>query len=88
MTLSQKHTRDVCLVGSADRTKICRYAVNDDLDHNKWYCQKLQKATKDKIDIVVEAFNRRNQPISAIPTGDNCEGYPLLKHIAQGYDVI
>jgi hypothetical protein len=81
--LSYKHLIDVCLLGSPSKSKTCRYLRNDEFDENKWYCQKLQHNAKIKIDKHVESASRD----SIIPSGDNCCGYPLLKHIHQGYDV-
>ena len=79
--LSLKHLVDVCLLGSSNKIKTCRYLRNDELDENKWYCQKLQPNSKYKIDKQVDNSG------SEIPCGNNCPGYPLLKHITQGYDV-
>ena len=80
--LSLKHLVDVCLLGSSNKIKTCRYLRNDELDENKWYCQKLQPNSKSKIDKQVDCDSG-----SEIPCGNNCPGYPLLKHITQGYDV-
>lgn len=85
MTLSIKHLEDVCLLNTSNIIKTCKYLKNDELESNKWYCQKLQVTAKVKIDNFFE--QQKNIP-SNIPQGDNCEGYPLLKHIIQGYDVI
>lgn len=87
MSLSQKHLKDICLIGSMDRSKTCRYLKQDELDDSKWYCQKLQPSERVKIDVTVEAFMRRTSPIAFIPVGDNCEGYPVLRNLVQGYDV-
>jgi hypothetical protein len=80
--LSHKHLFDVCLLDSFNKTKTCRYLRNDELDENKWYCQKLQPNLKSRIDEKVNC----NLGLET-PCGDNCSGYPLLKHITQGYDV-
>jgi hypothetical protein len=84
MTLSNKHLEDICLLNSSDASKVCRYLRNDEFNQNNWYCQKLQPKVKSKIDsslVVIRKGKRRE-----IPAGDNCHGYPLLKHIKQGYD--
>ena len=83
MTLTLKHLQDICLLGHQDKSKTCRYLKNDELENNKWYCQKLQPMTKLKIDNDIA-----NTKSNFIPSGDNCEGFPLLKHIDQGYDII
>jgi hypothetical protein len=89
MTLSARHLQDVCLLGEADKNKTCRYLRNDDLDESKWYCQKLQQRIKSKIDKNILAMKERVGSSLSInmPSGDNCSGYPLLKHVVQGYDV-
>jgi hypothetical protein len=84
MTLSAKHLDEVCLLNFDDVSKTCRYLKNDELDNRKWYCQKLQIVAKKKIDKFFENKNIR----SDVPQGNNCEGYPLLKHVIQGYDII
>lgn len=83
MTLTIKHLQDICLLGHRDKSKTCRYLKNDELEENKWYCQKLQPLVKSKID-----KNLVDAKSNHIPSGDNCEGFPLFKHIPQGYDVI
>ena len=88
MTLSARHLKDICLLDSTDKNKTCRYLRNDELDENKWYCQKLQQHIKSKIDKNIMAMKRRVSGSLSInmPSGDNCSGYPLLKHVVQGYD--
>jgi hypothetical protein len=86
MTLSAKHLHDVCLLGNGDRSKTCRYLKNDELADGKWYCQKLQPAVKLKIDVTIEAYLNKSF-FSIVSSGDNCEGYPVLKHVMQGYDI-
>ena len=85
MTITAKHLRDICLLGSQDNSLTCRYLKNDELEEGKWYCQKLQPLVKKKIDKEVSEMKKHkgNKPFS----GDNCEGFPLLKHVQQGYDV-
>lgn len=87
MTLTNKHLSEVCLLFQSNVTKTCRYLTNDDLDDSKWYCQKLRKEIKDQIDDNIASFDKRSRLKNGIPSGDNCEGYPLLKHIPQGFDV-
>lgn len=92
MTLSNRQLQDICLLNSEDKSKTCRYLSNDELDENKWYCQKLRGKIKERIDDDVFVFLHRHKSASsssvpAFPCGDNCQGYPMLKHIQQGYDV-
>lgn len=87
MTISPKHLKDICLLGCQEKSKTCRYLKSDELDEGKWYCQKLQPHAKVKIDVTIEAFGHRGH-VSVLSAGDNCPGYPVLKHIQQGYDVV
>jgi hypothetical protein len=90
MPLSLAQLKDVCLLHRQDY-KRCRYLAQDDMDGSKWYC--LKKTVKkveidDETDEYVKECRKKNldprqQPI---PLGDNCAGYPVLKHIDQGYD--
>ncbi len=86
MTISARPLIDICLLGCQDRSKTCRYLKNDELEEGKWYCQKLQPQAKARIDVTIESFVRRSH-MTVVSTGDNCEGYPVLKHIQQGYDI-
>jgi hypothetical protein len=92
MTLTKNQLKDVCLLNESSH-KTCRYLRNDDLDPVKWYCCKLRDHEKIKIDSRVKQFlkdckDRNIDPKTLnIPMGNNCEGYPLLKIIEQGYDV-
>ena len=85
MTISQKHLNDICLLNCRDKSQTCRYLRNDELDANKWHCQKLHHVSRKKIDSDTETSIARNA--RGIPVGDNCAGYPILKNIVQGYDV-
>lgn len=81
MSLSKRHLEDVCLLNSNDKSAVCRYLLNDELDSSKWHCQKLKIAAKRMIDRDVVGG------LGLIPSGDNCPGYPILKNIMQGYDL-
>lgn len=87
--LSLKQLQDVCLIHSNNQ---CRYLAMDNNDWQKWYCLKQQKSTKKKIDKKVSQFIQDAKksgldPFSSgVALGDNCSGYPVLKHIEQGYD--
>jgi hypothetical protein len=58
--------------------------VEDELDENKWYCQKLRPNIKSRIDGGVSIAKKRK---IIAPCGDNCQGYLFLRNINQGYDV-
>lgn len=87
MALTIRHLGEVCLLHHPDPTKTCRYLVNDELEPDKWYCQKLRAEAKRQIDDGIDAATRKARVRSGVPSGDNCEGYPLLKHMPQGFDV-
>lgn len=87
MTLTNRHLGEVCLLHHLDSTKTCRYLVNDELDSKKWYCQKLRPETKKIIDATVASVTRKSRARMGMASGDNCEGYPMLKHVDQGFDV-
>jgi ribosomal protein S10 len=86
--LSKKHLEDVCLCRSGSLT--CRFLSMESWD--KFVCVKLRPIEKKKIDarvadIIQEAKKNGIDPAAANrPLGDNCQGYPLLKTIEQGYD--
>lgn len=91
MSLSQKQLKDVCLAHDNTSDK-CRYLAQDDTDWNKYYCLKLS-GKKSEIDVETDDFikdmrRKGKDPYKEnAPLGDNCNGYPVLKHISQGYDV-
>lgn len=87
MALTIRHLGEVCLLHHPDPTKTCRYLLNDELDSGKWYCQKLRPDVKSQIDQHTASVSRKAKFRSGMPSGDNCEGYPLLKHVPQGFDV-
>ena len=88
--LSLKQLQDVCMLYSGNY-KRCRYLAQDDTDSSKWYCLK-KHVKKTEIDdetseFLKEAKKKNIDPYKQnIPLGDNCDGYPVLKHIEQGYD--
>ena len=88
--LSQKHLHDICLLYSGGH-KQCRYAEEDPKNW-QWMCVKLQKNKKDDIDKKVEQIkaeckkNGIDYKKAGCAMGDNFQGYPVFKHIEQGYD--
>lgn len=88
--LSQKQIKDVCL-GYDPTYKRCRYLTNDDEDHTKFYCLK-KTATAQEIDVELSEFvsgefkKGKDPRATNFPMGDNCPGYPVFRHILQGYD--
>lgn len=90
--LSQNQLKDVCLKDLAN-DQTCRYLAQDELDTRKWYCQKkilkYKKGIDDKIDDFIDQCKKSkiDPTEEGAPLGDNCAGYPVLRHIEQGYDV-
>ena len=88
--LSKKHLEDICLLLSGDY-KQCRY-LEEDPHGWKWYCIKHNKDLKLKTDQTVAMFvadckrNKVDPKTQSYALSDNCAGFPLLKHIEQGYD--
>ena len=88
--LSQKQLQNVCLLYSGNH-KQCRYLVDDPKDW-KFYCVKHRKKDKARKDMEITAFiqdckKKGIDPKSQqVALGDNCKGYPLLKHVEVGYD--
>ena len=89
--LSKCQLENVCLCNTRD-SKTCRYLYDDDRIHGRYYCHKLRPLDKANIDKKLNQFIEQckkkgvDPEVSNIPLGDNCSGYPLLKHIEQGYD--
>jgi hypothetical protein len=82
MTLSRKHVEDICLLNQG--SACCRYLASDDTVSYKFHCLKHKSELKKKIDDVV---NKVALSKDKVPVGNNCQGYPVLKNIEQGYDV-
>lgn len=87
--LSQKQLQNICLANRGNN-KTCRYLYQDDIDLRKWYCSKKHADKKGKVDGAVADFLKecKNKGIDpktrGVPLGDNCSGFPILKHIVQG----
>lgn len=91
MPLSLKQLQDVCLIYANDSRK-CKYLAQDDSNPSVWYCLKksskkaeVDDETSDYLkDLKKKGVDPRKQ---GTPLGDNCDGYPILRYIKQGYDV-
>lgn len=87
--LSPKQLKNICLYNQHNH-RMCRYLYQDDVDYTRWYCAKLHPSKKDKVDAAVSDFlkdckKQGTDPKSqSVPLGDNCYGFPILKHIVQG----
>lgn len=90
--LSQKQLKDVCLLHD-DSFKKCRYLSQDEQSPNKYYCMK-KSALASTIDLEVDSFIKEckkrnvNPKQEKVPLGNNCLGYPIMRHIEQGYDKV
>lgn len=90
MPLSLKQLQDVCLIYSNGSSK-CKYLAQDDSNASVWYCLKksskkaeVDDETNDYLkDLKKKGVDPRKQ---GTPLGDNCDGYPILRYIKQGYD--
>jgi len=89
--LSKLQLENICMHNCRD-SRTCRYLFEDDRVYGKYYCYKQRPIDKVKIDsklnqYIKECKKKGIDPFdSNIPLGDNCSGYPVLKHIEQGYD--
>lgn len=88
--LSQKQLRDVCLVYDGTYAR-CRYLGQDETDYSKYYCLKKSPRGAD-LDVEIDDFIRearkkgKDPRKENVPMGDNCQGYPILRYLEQGYD--
>lgn len=86
--LSNKHVQDICGLGLGRNE--CRYLDCD--ASGKFHCLKLRPLKKDIDNKINDVFNDLNQRINLansgvdIPLGNNCQGYPHMNTIEQGYD--
>jgi len=81
MPLSLKQLEYICLYKNTDGKK-CRYLAID----SDWICLK-KTAKKKQIDKEVNNYQiiMKNYVIEEMPPiGDNCEGFPVMKHLVQG----
>lgn len=91
MALSLRQLQDVCLQSTSQVHKKCRYLAQDEIDMKKWYCLKkssLRAEIDDEISVFLDDLKKKglDPKRQGVALGDNCEGYPILKHISQGYD--
>ena len=64
---------------------VCRYLSEDEFDSDIYFCLK-KTSRKSVIDEMVEKSTKGKKNTSDMPIGDNCKGYPLLRHVEVGYD--
>lgn len=88
MPLSKLHVINVCKFGA--KQGECRYLEEDAVQPNVYNCLKLSPHRK-IIDEEVEQYSRKaryggKRYIDDMPVGDNCKGYPVLRHKTVGYD--
>lgn len=93
MALTSKQLKHRCLVGNGSAQ--CRYLLQDTRDWKKYYCQRQLVQLKMNIDKKIQktlddAKKKGIDPMSLwepVGDGNNCQGYPCLKSVAQGYDL-
>ncbi len=90
MPLSKKQLSDVCL--SNGGVNKCRYLSAVAGTWGQYECLKLSGQKKvidgEVLDTLAKLKAHGQDPTKQkAPLGDNCQGYPLLRHITQGYDV-
>jgi hypothetical protein len=83
MPLSPLHLVNVCKDGKGSES--CRYLSEDEIDSSKFYCLK-QTSRRQVIDEMIEKAKTSKSHLVDMPTGDNCSGYPFLRHVLVGYD--
>ena len=89
--LTNSHLNDVCLLYN-DSGNQCRY-LGEDRQNWAWHCLKHHPTKKTEIDVEIkkmldECSKKGSDPhAQGLSCGDNCSGYPRLKHMRQGYDV-
>jgi|APGre2960657373_1045057.scaffolds.fasta_scaffold01449_13 hypothetical protein len=84
MPLSELHVLHVCDVTSPDQN-ACRYLSEDMLYNNVYQCLKLT-GQKRIIDESINEYLAKNNLTQKLSLGDNCCGYPILRHKTVGYD--
>lgn len=88
--LSLQQLTDVCLAKSTGSDR-CRFLHQDPTDPAKFFCLKLSPKAKiieqSVLDFIVDKKRKGLNPYAEnMPLGDNCEGYPVMRNLLQGYD--
>ena len=88
--LSLRQLKDVCLADNKTFRR-CRYLCQDDVDPQKFYCIKMSakaKSVDEEIKNYIDLMHSKGKDPTKynLPLGDNCQGYPFLRHLEQGYD--
>lgn len=88
--LSLPQLNDVCMLHGGSNQ--CRYLEMDNKAYGKWHCKKQSPDARHLDDLVDEhirtcRIDGVDPNTTNIPIADNCNGYPFLKDILQGYDV-
>ena len=85
MPLSDLQVLHVCKTSNSTKSP-CRYLSEDDIIQGAYQCLKLS-AQKQFIDEAVSNYMHTNKFEDDVPVGDNCPGYPILRHALVGFDV-
>jgi len=91
--LSLKQLEDVCLVGAGwQNVPVYKQCIYLNASWPNSYCLKKNLVSKKNIEAQVLSHLKDCKKMGIdpkdanVPLGDNCDGYPKLKHIEQGYD--
>lgn len=86
MPLTKLHVINVCKQGQGSAE--CRYLEEDGVLFPGTYQCLKSSPHKKIIDEEVEHYQKRHRQRKNddVPMGDNCKGYPVLRHKSVGYD--
>ena len=86
MPLTQLQIVHVCKINS-DSNDTCRYLSEDSLNTTVYQCLKLTGQKKFIDESVDDYLKRQVYNDDKVPLGNNCQGYPVMRHKQVGYDV-
>ena len=84
MPLSDLQVLHVCKM-NASSSQTCRYLSEDIIVQGSFQCLKLT-GQKLVIDEAVADYVSTSVSQDDVPIGDNCPGYPVLRHAIVGFD--
>lgn len=90
MPLSLQQLQSYCNYKATDSSR-CRYLGQDDNDSSVYFCLKKspkKKEIDEEASETIKDMKKRGVDPSKgnSPLGDNCEGFPILRYIKQGFD--
>lgn len=84
MPLSDLQVFHVCKM-NVSNNQTCRYLSEDIIFQGSYQCLKLT-GQKPHIDEAVSDYISSRVSEDDVPVGDNCPGYPVLRHAVVGFD--